>query len=169
MIAMHTSRIVNPLDPIFDENSKILILGTMPSPKSRSVGFYYSHPQNRFWRVLAAVLEEEIPLTPEGRSRFLLRHKIALWDVLSECMIKNADDASISKPVANDLSVIFDKARIEAVFTTGKKAEQLYRKHCINERNTREPHYLPSTSPANCGNWPFERLVEHYKEICRYL
>lgn len=162
-------RVINPLPPVFDEASRILILGTMPSPKSRSAGFYYSHPQNRFWKVLAAVTGKEIPSEPDGKKRFLLQNKIAMWDVLSECDIDHADDASIRRPVANDMSVVFDKAQIRAVFTTGKKAFELYKRYCMNEGNTREPRYLPSTSPANCGNYPLDRLIEEYKVILEQL
>ena len=118
--------IIHSIEPVFDAESRVLILGTMPSPKSREVQFYYGHPQNRFWRVLAAVLGEELPQSVPEKKAMLLRHRIALWDVLAECEITGASDSSIRNPVANDLSVILDHAPVQAVFTTGATAWKLY-------------------------------------------
>lgn len=156
------------LEPVFNRDSRILILGTMPSPKSREAGFYYSHPQNRFWRVMSAVLSMDTPRTAGEKKSFLLDNKIALWDVLKSCSIKGADDGSISNPEANDLSCIFKEADIQAVFTTGRKATELYRKYCSNNANTNQPIYLPSPSPANCGI-SFDDIVEDYRIILNYL
>ena len=105
--------IIHSIEPVFDAESRVLILGTMPSPKSREVQFYYGHPQNRFWRVLAAVLGEEVPRSVPEKKAMLLRHRIALWDVLAECEITGASDSSIRNPVANDLSVILDHAPVQ--------------------------------------------------------
>ena len=125
---MKTERISHAFDPVFDGESRVLILGTMPSPKSRELGFYYSHPRNRFWPVLSKIFGEEIPKTPEEKQNFCLRNKIALWDVLKECDIEGASDSSIKNAVPNDLSVILNSANIKAVFTTGGTAGKLYKK-----------------------------------------
>ena len=101
---MEAVRIEHPLEPIYAVDSRVLVLGTMPSPKSREIGFYYGHPQNRFWKVMGALFDEPEPLGIEGRAAFLYAHGIALWDVLSSCAIVGASDASIVDPVANDLS-----------------------------------------------------------------
>lgn len=160
--------IIHPLEPIFDAHSKILILGTMPSPQSRARGFYYAHPQNRFWTVLSRLFAQDIPSDPAGRTGCLLTRGIALWDVLHACEIKNAEDGSIKNPVVNDLSLIFDRADIRAVFTTGRKATELYKRHCQKAFGAPPPHDLPSTSPANC-RYTVEVLVECYRELLKHL
>jgi len=144
-----TKPITHTFAPIYDENSKILILGTMPSPKSRQVGFYYSHPQNRFWKTIANVLNASFPTTTEEKITFLRTNQIAIWDVLSSCKISGADDSSIKDAVVNDFTPIFETADIQAVFTTGKKATALFKKHCEDKYGFKSI-YLPSTSPANC-------------------
>ena len=141
--------IQHTIEPIFDEQSRVLILGTMPSPKSREVGFYYSHPQNRFWRTISEVLSVDTPTTIEAKVELLHANRIAMWDVLSSCKIAGADDNSIKDAVVNDFTKIFETADIRAVFTTGKKATDLFRKHC-EQKYGFKPVYLPSTSPANC-------------------
>ena len=152
--------IIHSIEPVFDTESRVLILGTMPSPKSREVQFYYGHPQNRFWRVLAAVLGEEVPQSVPEKKAMLLRHRIALWDVLAECEITGASDPSIRNPVANDLSVILDHAPVQAVFTTGATAWKLYTR--LQKPHTGiEAVRLPSTSPANCAV-KMEALTEAY-------
>lgn len=152
------------IEPVFDERSRVLMLGTFPSPKSREAGFFYGHPQNRMWRVLTAVLgEHEVPQTADERRAFLLRNRIAMWDTIASCNIEGASDASIRDVVPNDLSHVLKAAPIEAVFTTGAKATQLYRRY-------QEPvtgitaHRLPSTSAAN-ASWSFEHLVEAYAAV----
>ncbi|MEL7656725.1 MAG: DNA-deoxyinosine glycosylase [Bacillota bacterium] len=165
---MTIEMVYHELDPVFNRDSKILILGTIPSPKSRLFGFYYSHPQNKFWRVIANVFQEAIPETKEQKEEFLLAHNIAMWDVLQSCGIKGADDNSITDPIPNDLSLIINNAEIKAVFTTGKKATDLYRKLCYPLTGY-QSIYLPSTSPANCRNHTFESLVEAYRIILKYL
>ncbi len=158
--------VLHELPPVFDAHSRVLILGTIPSPKSREQGFYYGHPQNRFWRTLAAVFDEETPATVEERRTFALRHHVALWDVLASCTIRGAEDASIRDVAANDMNVILSKAKIRAVFTTGAKATQLYRKYC--EPACGVPCIgLPSTSPANC-RMKYEELLEQYRRIRGY-
>lgn len=161
---MTVQKVNHELDPVYDGNSKILILGTMPSPKSRERGFYYSHPQNRLWKVLADILREPVPETTSAKERFLREHHIAMWDVLKSCSIKGADDSTISDPEPNDIQKILSAAKIRTIYTTGKKATDLYRKLCYP--STGQPSiYLPSTSPANCRNYTFESLVEAYRII----
>ncbi|MBQ9043386.1 MAG: NAD(P)H-hydrate epimerase [Eggerthellaceae bacterium] len=162
-----SEHIEHPLEPVFDERSRVLVLGTMPSPKSREAGFYYGHPQNRFWRVLAELFDEPVATTNERRRDQLLRHHIALWDVLASCDIEGASDASIAEAVPNDFSRIFDAAPIEAVFCTGAKAAELYTRHCeaaIGMPCTK----LPSTSPAN-ATVKLDELVEAYGCILPHL
>lgn len=143
----------HPFPPVFDQNSRILILGSFPSVKSREQGFFYGHPQNRFWRVTAAVMACPVPETVEEKRAFLLSNGIALWDVIAACEIENSADSSIRNAVANDLSRIFASADIHAVFTNGKTADRLYRKY-IGENAV----CLPSTSPAN-ATWTLEKLI----------
>lgn len=145
---MDATTVTHEIQPVFDSRSRVLLLGTMPSPASREQGFYYGHPQNRFWRVLAAIFDEPAPRTIEEKRDMLLRHHIALWDVLASCEIEGASDASIRDAQPNDLARIFDAADIRAVFATGTKAGELYRK--LIEPTLDAPcTTLPSTSPAN--------------------
>lgn len=162
-----TMRVRHEFGPFYDNDSKVLILGSIPSPKSREQGFYYGHPQNRFWKVLADVLGEEKPETVEQRKKMLAKHHIALWDVLDSCEIKGASDTSIKDPVANDMDVILSKAGIRAIFTTGAKADELYKKMCYPICGVPSIR-LPSTSPANCG-YSYEKLKEAYSKILEYI
>lgn len=164
---MKTERIIHAFSPVFDSESRILVLGTMPSPKSRELGFYYSHPRNRFWPVLAKLFGEEVPKTPEKKANFALEHKIALWDILKECDIEGASDSSIKNAVPNDISVILKNADIKAVFTTGATAAKLYKKF-IEPETKISAIALPSTSPAN-AKIKFEELVEEYKIVLEYI
>ena len=153
----------HPFPPVYDENSHILILGSFPSVKSREQGFFYGHPQNRFWRVLAAVYHDEVPLTVPDRRAFLLRHGVALWDVLAACEIRGSADATIRAAAPNDLGPILAGAPIRAVFANGQTAGKLYRQY--DEASLGRPAViLPSTSPANAA-WSLERLVEAWKII----
>ena len=151
------------LGPIYDCNSKILILGTMPSPKSREVGFYYSHPQNRFWRVMAEVFQKELPKTIEEKKNFLYQNGIALWDVLQSCTIVGADDNSIKYPVINDIGRIISGSNIRNIYTTGTKATALYKKYCLPIIKVNSIA-LPSTSPANCRKG-LSDLIREYQII----
>ena len=145
---MDATTVTHEIQPVFDSRSRVLLLGTMPSPASREQGFYYGHPQNRFWRVLAAIFNEPAPRTIDEKRDMLLRHHIALWDVLASCEIEGASDASIRNAQPNDLARIFDAADIRAVFATGTKAGELY--HKLIEPTLGVPcTTLPSTSPAN--------------------
>lgn len=149
--------------PVYNENSRVLILGTFPSPKSREARFFYGHPQNRFWRVLASVTGCEIPLTVEEKTAMLLNNDIALWDVIASCDVNGADDASITNVTPNDLSVVLNTARIEKIFTNGGKAHALYKKYLLPQTGIQDK-VLPSTSPAN-ARWDLERLVEAWSVI----
>lgn len=157
---MDATTVTHEIQPVFDSRSRVLLLGTMPSPASREQGFYYGHPQNRFWRVLAAIFDEPAPRTIEEKRDMLLRHHIALWDVLASCEIEGASDASIRDAQPNDLARIFDAADIRAVFATGTKAGELYRK--LIEPTLDAPcTTLPSTSPAN-AKMKLADLVDAY-------
>lgn len=159
--------LVHPLAPVYTESSGVLILGTFPSPQSRRNGFYYGHPQNRFWRVLAAVFSCDVPCGNEEKLAFLKEHRIALWDVLSSCEITGASDSSIRNPVPNDLKPLLGKTRIKAVFLTGKRAAALYDR--FQGKSCALPHFcLPSPSPANCAVH-MEQLVAAYRAILPYL
>lgn len=160
--------IVHTIEPVYDRQSKVLLLGSFPSPLSRRSGFYYGNPQNRFWQVLAAVFAVPVPVTNGEKRALLLSRGVALWDVLASCEIDGASDTSIRNPVPNDLSLIFAAAEIRAVFTTGSAALRLYRKH-IFPLNGVKAEGLPSTSPANRGRWPFEKLVGEYAKILDFL
>jgi len=159
--------VIHPLDPVYDGNSCILILGTMPSPRSRLEGFYYGHPQNRFWPVLAGLFGETVPEGKPEREAFLLRHGIALWDVLRSCRISGAGDSTIRDPVPNDLGRILDHADIRAIFTNGGKASELYRKYC-REATGVDAVALPSTSPAN-ARMSARDLAGAYAVIREYI
>lgn len=157
-------KVKHTLKPIYDNNSKVLILGSIPSVKSREIGFYYGHPQNRFWTTLSRIYGEEIENTIDAKINFLKKHHIALFDVLKSCDIEGSSDTSIKNPVPNNLKPILKSSNIEAIFTTGKKAHQLYQKYCYP--NTKiEDIVLPSTSPANCKKGIEEELVLQYIQI----
>ena len=159
--------VCHPLLPVYDKCSKILILGTMPSPKSRENGFYYSHPQNKFWRIICELLNYPLVSTPDEKKALLLKSNIALWDVLKSCNIVGADDSSIKNPKVNDINIILNNANIKAVFTTGAKSTALYKKYIYPETNV-SSIYLPSTSPANC-RIPYEKIKDEYKVILEFL
>ena len=151
------------IEPVFNGESRVLLLGSFPSPKSREQGFFYGHPQNRMWKVLAALFGEEVPESPGKRREFLLRNRIAMWDVLAECEIDGASDSSIRSAAPNDLSAILEKTDIRAVFTTGAKAAEYYEK--FNAGKYDVPQYrLPSTSPANAAMSP-EALKAAYTPV----
>ncbi len=153
-------------EPVFDENSRILILGTFPSVKSREQGFYYGHPQNRFWKILANLLNEPVPETIETKKAFLLKHGIAVWDVVASCDITGSSDSSIKNVVPADLSQVLDHAPIEKIFANGGKAYSLYQKYAFPITG-REAQKLPSSSPAN-ASWQMERLLGVWNQILPY-
>lgn len=161
-------KVNHELLPIYDNESKILILGSIPSPKSREYKFYYAHPQNKFWKILSYIFNVEIPNDNEFKKRFLLDNKIALWDVINSCNIVGASDSSIRNVKANDINMIINNSKVNTIFTTGKKANELYMKYCYPTTKIKAI-YLPSTSPANCANYTFDDLVREYKIILNYL
>jgi len=156
-------RIEHPIPPTFDENSTILILGSFPSIKTREYGYFYGHPQNRFWRVMAALYGEEVPEGREHRRAFLLRNGVAAWDVIASCTIVGSSDSSIRDVAVNDLRPILSGSRVARIFVNGKTAEKMYRRYT-------EPLLgitavcLPSTSPANAA-YSLERLIGEWRAL----
>ena len=153
------------IPPVYDKNSRILILGSFPSVKSREAQFFYGHPQNRFWKVLAAVTDQETPRTIPEKKEFLLRNGIALWDVIASCDIIGSSDSSIKNVVANDIGRILSEAPIRQIFVNGQTAFKLYKKYVLPETGVM-PVCLPSTSPANAA-WNMEKLTEAWQVIVR--
>lgn len=147
--------------PVYDENSEILILGSFPSVKSREVQFYYGHPQNRFWKVLAYILKTEVPQTIEEKKTMLLENHIALWDVIESCSIVGSSDTSIKDVIVNDFSKILAGTQIKKIYVNGAKAYDLYHKYGEKQTGIKAIK-LPSTSPANAA-WRLERLCEAWK------
>jgi len=165
---MNAEKVVHNIQPVFDKNSKVLVLGSFPSPKSRTFGFFYGHPQNRFWKVLSSVLKCELPQSTDEKKNMLLANGIALWDVLESCEIKGAADSSIKNPQPNDLGRIFGAADIKAVFMTGKAAYRYYEKFFASKYDV--PFFLlPSPSSANCANYTVEMLVLEYEKLLEYI
>ncbi|MGN0393797.1 MAG: DNA-deoxyinosine glycosylase [Coprococcus sp.] len=157
----------HPISPIYDKDSKILILGSFPSVKSREQQFFYGHKQNRFWKVLAALLECQVPEDIPSKRKMLLEHHIAIWDVIARCRIDGSSDASIKDVKPNDLSQILMLCDIKAIYANGSKAYELYQKY-IYPLNNREAIKLPSSSPANAA-YSLERLLEEWKKIKMYI
>ena len=155
--------IIHPIQPVYDKDSKVLILGSFPSVKSREEGFFYGHPQNRFWKVTASIFDEEIPRTPQEKKAFLIRNHIALWDVIGSCDIDGSSDSSIRNVKVNDISMILTTADIKAIYLNGKKAYHLYQQY-LEPTINREGICLPSTSPANAA-WRLERLKQAWSVI----
>lgn len=166
---MEYTYITHPFEPVYNEQSEILILGSLPSVKSREQGFYYGHPQNRFWKVLAEIIRKEpggdfakqqtqVPQTIEEKKQFLLDHHIAVWDVIASCEIKGSSDSSIKHAVANDIAGVLEHSQIQRIYANGKTAGHLYMQH-VYPVTKREITILPSTSPANAV-WTLERLVK---------
>ncbi len=153
--------------PVFDANSVILILGTFPSVQSRENGFYYGHPQNRFWKVLAEILKTELPETIDEKKQMLLANRIAVWDVIKSCEILNSADSSIKNVVPNDFTRILSDTQIKTIYANGKTAERLYNKF-VKENTGREIVFLPSTSPAN-ASFGMERLLKEWSVIGKDL
>ena len=157
------SAIQHPFPPLYDAQSEILILGSFPSVKSREQQFFYGHPQNRFWRVTAAVCGDEIPVTVAEKRAFLLRHHIALWDVIASCEITGSSDSSIRNVVPNDLTPILAAADIRQIYVNGGTAAKYYDR-CQKPVLHRDAIRLPSTSPANAA-WSLDRLIGAWTQI----
>ena len=158
-----SDRILHPIPPTWNGESDILILGSFPSVKSREMAYFYGHPQNRFWKVMSVLFEEDIPATAEGRRAFLLRHRIAAWDVIAACRITGSSDSSIRDAEVNDLRPILEGAPIRQIFTNGKTADRLYRQYILPVTGI-PAVCLPSTSPANAA-WSLDRLAEAWAVI----
>lgn len=155
--------LIHPIAPVFDSESKVLILGSFPSVKSREEGFFYGHPQNRFWKVTSSVFGETTPCSIEEKKSFLIRYHLALWDVIGSCEIDGSSDSSIRNVTVNDISVILDTADIKEIFLNGRKAYQLYQKY-LYPITGREGICLPSTSPAN-AMWRQDDLAKAWSVI----
>ena len=155
----------HPIAPIYNKDSRILILGSFPSVKSREACFFYGHPQNRFWKVLAAVFGDATPETIAEKKAFLLRNRVAVWDVIAACEIEGSADQSIKNAIANDIAPILAASQIEKIYVNGGTAKKLYDRH-IYSKIGREAQLLPSTSPANAA-WSLARLIEAWKRIAR--
>ena len=159
------SHISHTFLPVYDENSELLILGSFPSVKSREQGFYYGNPQNRFWKVLAAVCGSEVPQTIEEKKAMLLDNHIAVWDVIDSCDIIGSSDSSIKNVVPADIAGMLPKTKITQIFANGKTAGSLYKK--FSEESTGlPPVVLPSTSPANAA-CSLDKLIEVWREALR--
>lgn len=160
-------QLVHTFKPIYNQDSKILILGSFPSVKSRENNFYYGHPQNRYWKVLANVLDVEVPQTVNEKKNMLLENHIAIWDVIHSCSIIGSSDNSIKDVVVNDFSEILQNSRVETIYVNGGKAYELYHKYA--EKNTGiKAIKLPSTSPANAA-WKLDCLCDTWKQIRQAL
>ncbi len=157
------TRLNHPFGPLYDENSRVLILGSFPSVKSREQNFFYGHPQNRFWKVVSAVFEQPLPLTIEEKKQLILGSGLALWDSIASCEITGSSDSSIRNAQANDIRVILDNCNIERIYCNGRKSHELYQKY-IEPQTGREAVCLPSTSPAN-AQWTLEKLIEAWSVI----
>lgn len=155
--------VVHPIPPTYDALSKILILGSFPSVKSREQGYFYGHPKNRFWKVLAAVFQEDEPKSVEEKKAFLYRHRIAVWDVIASCDIIGSSDSKITNVRVNDVKKLLIQTSIGRIYVNGKKAAQLYKKYLMQTTGI-EAVVLPSTSPANAA-WKLEDLTKAWKVI----
>ena len=153
----------HPFGPLYNKESRILILGSFPSVKSREQNFFYGHPQNRFWKVIAALYEQPLPQTIEEKKQLILDNGLALWDSIASCEITGSSDSSIKNARANDITVILDSCNIERIYCNGRKSHELYRKY-IEPATERAAACLPSTSPAN-AQWSLEKLIGAWAEI----
>lgn len=161
------THVSHDFEPVFDENSKVLILGTFPSVKSRENRFYYGHPQNRFWKVIAGLTESEVPRTIEEKKKLLLEHGIAIWDVIESCDIIGSSDSSIKNVVPADIERAVANSKIQNIYANGGTAKKLYEKYS-QKKTGREIIGLPSTSPANAA-YSLERLLECWQEVKKVL
>ncbi len=164
---MKTEQVTHEFEPVFDKNSRVLILGTFPSVKSRENQFYYGHPQNRFWKIMARLTDSEVPETIEEKKHLLLTHGIAIWDVIASCEITGSSDSSIRNVVPTDLDCVLSGSRIEKIYANGGTAKKLYDKYS-RAVTGREITGLPSTSPANAA-YSVDKLMESWGEIRQYL
>ncbi len=150
-------RIQHPFEPLFSDNSRILILGSFPSVRSREQNFFYGHPQNRFWKVIAALYGTEVPASVSEKKALILGHGLALWDSIASCTVTGSSDASIRDVRPNDLRIILDSSPIERIYCNGQKSFEMYARYILPKIG-REAVCLPSTSPAN-ARWSLEKLI----------
>lgn len=155
--------IIHPIKPVFNKDSKVLILGSFPSVKSREEGFFYGHKSNRFWKVLSLVFNQKEPLTKAEKTEFLLKNNLAVWDVIHSCEITGSADSTIKNVTVNDVGCLLKNTKIESIFVNGKTAEKYYEKYLKNLTGI-SAKTLPSTSPANAV-FTMEKLVEKWKII----
>jgi len=160
---METATVIHPFEPVWDERSRILILGSFPSVRSRMTEFYYGHPQNRFWPLLARLYGEDVPQTNAERRAFVLRHGIALWDAIESCRITGSSDASIRNAKPNDIARLISQANIDRIFCNGQQAHRIFLRYCA-ETCPLSAVPLPSTSAANAA-WTLDRLAGAWKTI----
>lgn len=153
----------HPIPPLFDAQSRVLILGSFPSVKSREARFFYGHPQNRFWKLIALLYGERTPQTVEDKKRLVLSHHLALWDVIHSCTVTGSSDSSIRDVVPNDLRVILDNSAVHTIYCNGSASHQLYQRYLYPQTGIPAVR-LPSTSPANAA-WTLERLREAWQVI----
>ena len=156
-------RLVHPFGPLYNDSSKVLILGSFPSVKSREQNFFYGHPQNRFWRVIASVFGQPVPQSIEEKKQLILSSGLALWDSIASCEITGSSDSSIRNAQPNDLSIILNNCNIERIYCNGRKSYELYQKY-IRPQTGRAAVCLPSTSPAN-AQWTLEKLIREWSVI----
>lgn len=162
---MEYRHIVHPFGPIFNEESEILILGSLPSVKSREINFFYGHPQNRFWKMLSAVVGEDVPDTIDAKREMILRHHLALWDSIKECDIKGSRDSSIRNAVPNNINEIIKGSKIRKIICNGKSSGEVYRKYILPDTGI-DAVVMPSTSPANAA-CTLEQLVYEWGKVIR--
>lgn len=154
---------VHPFPPLFDKNSSVLILGSFPSVKSREQNFFYGHPQNRFWKLISLLFDEKIPQSIDEKKRLILKHNLALWDVIHSCTVTGSSDSSIKDVVANDLSEILKNSKVNRIFANGALSHKMYMKYIFPKTGI-EAVKLPSTSPANAA-FSLDRLAENWKIV----
>ena len=163
MVNMKNEIAYHNIEPVYDKDSNILILGSFPSVKSREMEFFYGHPQNRFWKVLAGIYEVEVPKTIEEKKSVLLAHHIAVWDVIASCTITGSSDSSIKDVIPNDIDVLLKNSGIKKIYANGGTAYKLYEKY-IRPKTDISAVKLPSTSPANAA-FRLERLIDAWRII----
>ena len=156
-------RLNHPFAPLIDENCTVLILGSFPSRQSRAVDFYYGHPQNRFWKIMSALIDEEIPDDVNVKRELLLKHHIALWDIIHECTITGSSDSSIKDVVPNDIKALINHSSIRHIYCNGQTSGKLYKRYALKKTGI-EATILPSSSPAN-ARFSLARLIEEWGQM----
>ena len=156
-------QLIHPFPPLFDSESRVLILGSFPSVKSREARFFYGHPQNRFWKLIPRLFDAPVPQTIEEKKALILSCHLALWDTIQSCTITGSSDSSVRDVVPNDLRVIFDNSKTERVFCNGALSHKMYMKYIYPQTGIAAVK-LPSTSPANAA-WSLDRLTEAWRVI----